>query len=133
MTTLPTRRGYYILAAVIGAIGPRSQWAPAHSDLARALLWSWLLLSALGTCAVVAAFALPEQLVLSAGRALQAPHDAPCVLCGMTRALVALGQGQLTQALAFNRGAIVLVPTVFVSCLSATALLIHRVRRTGLA
>lgn len=98
-------------------------------DLEQALFWSWLLVSALSTSAVVAALALPDRWVLLAGRALQTPHEhGACVLCGMTRALVAIGNGSWSQALDLNRWSLVFVGVVLISGLAALAALLRRVR-----
>jgi hypothetical protein len=107
----------------------RSTWAPAIQDLERALISSWLIISALSASIFLAALALPERVFLSAGLVLQVPHhDSPCMLCGMTRALVAVANGDLGRALALNRWSIVFLGTVFAGCLSIAALVIRRVR-----
>jgi hypothetical protein len=98
-------------------------------DLEQALFWSWLLLSLVGACVVLAALVLPEHWVLFAGRTLQAPHEhGACPLCGMTRALVAIGDGNFSRALGLNRWSLVFVGIVLVSGLAAAAALIRRVR-----
>lgn len=70
----------------------------------------WGIVTLAGVVALGAPFVLPEDRVLAAGAALQTPH-APgetCALCGMTRASLALAQGNIEAALAFNRGSLLL-------------------------
>jgi hypothetical protein len=106
----------------------RDSWAQVNQDLRLALLCSWLIASALSACVILAALILPERVVFSAGRWLQVSHhDGPCMLCGMTRALVALGKGNVADALALQRWSLAVVGGVLASCLLATALLIRRV------
>jgi hypothetical protein len=86
-------------------------------DLRLALTWVWLLVSALLPLAVVAAILFPERTLLSASLALQSAHDdGPCVLCGMTRAIVALAAGDLSGALAHNRWSFSALSIAAVSC-----------------
>lgn len=98
-------------------------------DLELALLCSWLIVSALTACAVLATWVLPERLVFSAGHLLQVSHDSgPCFLCGMTRALVAIGKGNVSEALALNRWSLAVLGAILASGLAAAALLLRRVR-----
>lgn len=94
------------------------------------MICSWLIVSVVSVCVVLGALVLPERVVLSAGHFLQAPHEhGPCLLCGMTRALVALGNGNVPEALALQRWSPFVPVAALASCLAATALLIRRLRR----
>lgn len=111
-----------------GSLRP-GRWAGAIQDLELALMGSWLIASVLSACVVLAALVLPERVVLSAGLLLQVSHqEGACVLCGMTRALVAIGNGNVSEALALQRGSIAFVVAVLASCVAAAVVLLRRVR-----
>ena len=98
-------------------------------DLRRALTWVWLLLSAVLPLALAAALLLPERSLLSASASLQSAHEqGPCVLCGMTRALLALAHGDLSGALAHQRWSVFALCVAVASCGWAARQLAHAAR-----
>ncbi len=87
----------------------RDEGSALVEDLRRAVLVAWLVITASGLLVLGAFHLLPADALLAlAGRLQLAAHDRdPCVLCGMTRGLLALARGHVEQAIAWNRWSIV--------------------------
>jgi hypothetical protein len=90
----------------------------------------WLIASLLLLTGTLAAVVQPDAALRVAGF-LATPHaaDEPCAACGMTRAVVALARGDVREAAALHRGALLLLPAVLVNGTLAAVLLSHRRRR----
>lgn len=78
------------------------------SQITKALQYVWLILSLAALLVVVAPFLLSADTLLSAAGGLSSPHPAgqACLLCGMTRAFLAISRGDFHQARQWNRGAL---------------------------
>tara|TARA_B100001123_G_C14652775_1_gene766323 strand:- start:114 stop:512 length:399 start_codon:yes stop_codon:yes gene_type:complete len=72
-----------------------------------AFAFSWLILSLGMACAILSPFFLGEEFILSIAGKLQHGHpQATCPMCGMTRAFIAIANGNPDQAVQLNRGSI---------------------------
>jgi hypothetical protein len=73
-------------------------------DIRKAILWSWLIVSASLLLILAAVFIIPDRTVLSWSASVQVPHQdgAACLLCGMTRAFLALSHGLPGEAMWLN-------------------------------
>jgi len=91
---------------------------------------AWLILSAVGLLALLAALLLPEGVLLSVGEALrsEAHGPDPCVLCGMTRAFAAMARGDLTRAVEIHRGSVPLAGILFANAVLAGLHVATRIR-----
>lgn len=105
-------------------------------DLRRALLAAWLILSLALGIALTAALAMPAEQVLALAARCEIPggHSEPCALCGMTRAFVALRQGDVRSARVANAASLLLFPLLGLNEAAAAAVVIFRRKqcRTGL-
>lgn len=78
-----------------------------QGSLAHDLPLAWLVVAAAMATPAIIAVAGGETLLPWLAERLSVPHP-PCVLCGMTSAFVALGQGQWRQALAHHPASVYL-------------------------
>lgn len=78
------------------------------SQITKSLQYVWLTLSLAALLVLGAPFLLSADSLLSAAGGLSSPHPAgqACSLCGMTRAFLAISQGDFHQARQWNRGSI---------------------------
>ena len=82
-------------------------------DLRRAVLAVWAILSVAILAGGLLFWLLPPQAVFAVSQALQTPHpDAPCALCGMTGAFVAIARGDFATAARLNPDALRLFSTL---------------------
>lgn len=90
-------------------------------ELRTAFTVVWLIVSGALSSAIAAPFLLSQDTVLSLGAALQSQaHDqGTCALCGMTRAFVAISEGDFARAFLLNPGSIPLYLAIAVNSLCA--------------
>lgn len=85
----------------------------AAHDIRRALLAVWAILSVAVLIGGLLLWLLPPQAVFAVSQTLQTPHpDAPCALCGMTGAFVAISRGDFAMAARLNPDALWLFSTL---------------------
>ena len=96
-----------------------------------ALISVWLVVSAVTLVVVSASCVLPEGGLESVAAACQLPPGdrERCLLCGMTRAFVAISDGDLDRANAFNRGSVGLYGIFVGNGVLAVAFVSRRARR----
>lgn len=76
-------------------------------QIKKALLISWIAISALLLPTIAVPAFLPARVILSGAALVSADHAGNgCSMCGMTRAFIAITQGKLEQALQLNRRSI---------------------------
>lgn len=78
---------------------------PLPTPMLRAFSYAWLLISGLILLVLISPFVARESVLLEAGRLVQAPHEKPCVLCGMTRGFVSISAGDFARARELNPNA----------------------------
>src|SRR4030066_2199807 len=90
----------------------------------------WLIISAILLTMFIALYLLSESTLLSASGALQLSHhdQEPCLLCGMTRAFIAISRGNLADAVTFNDWAVALYDIFLANELSTAILLASLIR-----
>lgn len=102
------------------------------ADLRMALLAAWLILSLALGIALAAALVMPAEQVLALAARCEIPggHSEPCALCGMTRAFIALRQGDVRGAREANAASTVLFPLLGLNEAAAAGVLIFRRKRS---
>jgi hypothetical protein len=100
----------------------------SRGELRRALLAAWLILSLALGAAGLAALAMPAGQVLELAARCERPggHQEPCALCGMTRAFLALRQGDLRGAKEANAASMALFPLLGLNEAAAAAVVFFR-------
>lgn len=96
-----------------------------------ALTSTWLLVSAALLSVLMAPHLLSESTILSVSGALASPHHGqePCLLCGMTRAFMAISRGNLAEAVTFHRWSVALYGTLLANQVMAAFFLSSRMRK----
>jgi hypothetical protein len=96
-----------------------------------AIAAAWLIISAILLSVFIAPYLLSENALLSASGAFQLSHydQEPCLLCGMTRAFVAISRGNLVEAVTFNDWSVALYGILLANELSAAIFLVSRIRK----
>jgi len=90
----------------------------------------WLGLSALILAVLAAPYLLPHPGILSAAARLSVPHEGgPCMLCGMTRAFLAISNGEIYEGLRCNPASVKLYAGLVVNEAAALFLCIRWARR----
>jgi hypothetical protein len=77
-------------------------------DVRRSLLIVWLVVGSVVAVVLTTPFVVQEESVLHLSPTCewQARYDRPCVLCGMTRAFLAISRGRLDEARTANRASV---------------------------
>lgn len=103
------------------------------AQLRAALGAAWLALTLASALALAAALAMPPQslFALAARCGMPGGHRQPCALCGMTRALVSLREGNLRGAWRANPAGAVLFPLLGLNAAAAAAVCLFRRKRGG--
>jgi hypothetical protein len=91
----------------------------------------WLIISAILMIMFITLYLLPESALLAASGAFQLPHhdQKQCLLCGMTRAFIAISRGNLADAVTFNNWSVTLYGMFLVNELSTAIFLASRIRK----
>ncbi|MCS7042561.1 MAG: DUF2752 domain-containing protein [Bryobacteraceae bacterium] len=110
-----------------------SLWRIDVRDAKAAARLAWLVLSLAAGFALAAGLLLPAKTVLRLAALLAAPgaHSAPCLLCGMTHAWVALRAGDLAGAAKANAGSLVLFALLAANSVAAGGVVFYRTIRRG--
>jgi len=100
------------------------------AQLKQAIKIAWLVLTAGSILGLLPVLLLPAESLLALGEFLRVPHPW-CPLCGMTRALLALREGELALSMTFNPAACPLAAAWFANVLAALTQCRLRSRRPG--
>ena len=94
----------------MAAAATRRNHAGLPSDLQRASLIVWIVLSVVVLCAIAAPAVLPPPLVRDISPTCQSllRTGRPCPLCGMTEASISITHGRLAEALEANPSSLLL-------------------------
>ena len=100
------------------------------NEVAFAVKSAWLIVSAVVLAALAMPFVFPEAYILRTSGAFQLPHEETerCLLCGMTRAFLAISRGDLSAAIEANRWSIELYALLWVNELFAAVALALKMR-----
>jgi hypothetical protein len=100
-------------------------------EIRLAITSAWLIISAMLLTMFAAPHLMSESTLLSASGAFQLSHheQEPCLLCGMTRAFIAISRGNLAEAVSFNGLSVALYGVLLANELSAAIFLASRIRK----
>ena len=99
-------------------------------EIRTAVTAAWLIVSAILLLIQLSFHIAPDNALTSLSAACQIQHhnQEPCPLCGMTRAFMAISNGRLDQATAFNNWSIALYGIFLANGLLAAIFLASRIR-----
>ena len=72
------------------------------TEVKSAFIASWIIASGIIFCLFLIPGIFYQQVLISISNFLQAPHQEPCPLCGMTEAFIAISKGKLALAMELN-------------------------------
>ncbi len=109
-------------------------YLPTAQEFRIAITSAWLIVSAILLLILLSFHLVPDNASISLSAACQIQHhnQEPCPLCGMTRAFLAISNGKLDQASAFNSFSIALYGIILANGLLAALFLVSRIRNSSL-
>ncbi len=94
----------------------------------------WLIVSAILLAVIIAPYFIHESALLTASGFCQLSHQhqETCLLCGMTRAFIAISQGHFAEAFTLNQWSLPLYGVILTNELSVIIFLANRTGRFSL-
>lgn len=93
------------------------------------IIYAWLIISGILLITMLAPYLVPESTLLAASGMFQLKHhdQVKCPICGMTRSFIAITDGNISEAMHYNRWSILVYGILLINKILAAIFLIRRI------
>lgn len=92
------------------------------------LLIVWFILTVLCCVFLLSLFVLKQDTIYTIAALLGQEHLEPCILCGMTKALLSISRGDIPEALNYNTFSVFIVLGIVINILSNLVYLLYKIK-----